>query len=268
MRMLRFLLLLLVLVLGAGAAHAAGRTRLDASYAMYTGGFDVVEIEGHYDFGTHYNFNLTAFTRGILGKLAPWKGILETSGARGKSGVYMPSTHSFLNRWRSKVEVTSFSYDRQGRFVAMQRTDEDGRLQTPEVEPELTKGTVDMLSALGIVLDGFEKTGRCTASVPVFDGRRRFNMKFTDAGATVIKPGRYSIFSGDARMCTVEIVPVAGKWHEKPRGWMSIQEQSRAENKLPRLWIGRPAPDAPAIPVRFEVYTRYGTILMHLTGLK
>ena len=71
---------------------------------------------------------------------------------------------------------------------------------------------------------------------------------------------------GPAVACTVEVKPIAGKWHEKPRGWMSIQEQGREKGTMPTVWFAQMAAGEPAVPVKIRVKTEYGALFMHLTS--
>ncbi len=59
-------------------------------------------------------------------------------------------------------------------------------------------------------------------------------------------------------------MPLAGKWHAKPRGWLSIQEQGRKLGALPTVWLANMEHGAPAVPVRLRVVTDYGTLYMHV----
>jgi hypothetical protein len=268
---MRALLIALLCLFSALPVAAAEKNResFEATYAMYTGGFDVVEIDGFFKrTGTNYEMEMLAFTKGLLGSLAPWKGELVSKGKVTKKGGYTPAHHRFSSWWRSKEERTTFTYDANGTFKSMELIEDDGKKSEGPVDPELTSGTRDMLTALAVMLDHYKKNGNCSVSVPSFDGKRKFNMVFKDNGDAEIKPGRYSIFSGKARTCTIEIVPVAGLWREKARGWMSIQDQGKKGKKLPKLWIAKAADDLPVIPVRFDVFTQYGNIVMHLTGVK
>lgn len=267
---MRALLLALCLFISLPALAAEkNRDSFEVTYAMYTGGFDVVEIDGFFKrTGSAYEMEMLAFTKGLLGSLAPWKGELNSKGKVSKKGDYTPNYHRFSSWWRSKEERTTFLYDASGKFKSMELIEENGTKNTDPVDPELTSGTKDMLTALAVMLDHYKKHGNCSVSVPSFDGKRKFNMVFKDTGDAEIKSGRYSIFAGKARTCTIEIVPVAGLWREKARGWMSVQDQGKKGNKLPKLWIAKPAENLPVIPVRFDVFTNYGSIVMHLTGVK
>jgi hypothetical protein len=84
----------------------------------------------------------------------------------------------------------------------------------------------------------------------------------------MMEANKYNRYNGMAEICEVEIVPVAGKWRDKPRGWMNIQGQAKEKGQLPRLWFGQVEEGFPAIPVRMTIKTNYGTMLMHLQDVK
>lgn len=110
--------------------------------------------------------------------------------------------------------------------------------------------------------------GKCEGRDEIFDGDRRYALVFHPAGEVEMKKSDLNVYVGPATECTIEVKPIAGKWHDKPRGWMSIQEQGRAKGTMPTIWLAKMADDAPAVPVRIRVKTDYGTLFMHLTGYK
>ena len=104
-------------------------------------------------------------------------------------------------------------------------------------------------------------------SQKVLDGKRRFDMVFKSKGDETLESNKYNRFKGRTEICEVEIVPVAGKWREKPRGWMNIQGQAKAQGQLPQMWFGKVRKDMPAVPVRMMIKTDYGTMLLHLKSI-
>ncbi len=64
-------------------------------------------------------------------------------------------------------------------------------------------------------------------------------MTFVAQGTEDLKATKYNVYEGPAEKCTVEVAPAGGKWHEKPRGWLSIQEQGRQHGQLPTVWFAR-----------------------------
>ena len=88
---------------------------------------------------------------------------------------------------------------------------------------------------------------------------------FKEKGTVELKASRWNVYEGSAIECTAEVQPIAGKWHEKPRGWMSIQEQGRERGTIPTVWFAKITEGQPAVPVKVRVKTSYGTLFMHMT---
>ncbi len=107
----------------------------------------------------------------------------------------------------------------------------------------------------------------CEGEADIFDGSRRFTLYFKDRGEVQLEASRYNMYEGAARYCTGEIEPKGGKWHEKPRGWLSIQEQGRKKGTLPSMWMGHVDGLSYAVPVKIMVKTDYGALMMHLVNV-
>lgn len=240
-------------------------------YKVYGGGLPVVSADLIVDTSRkpRYFLQLSAYTHGMLAKLAPWKGTFETKGwYDAKQGVGQPELHASKAQWRDELETKEYRYNKNGSFKEYRVTDDknDGRVK--DVDPALTQGTTDALSATLEVMNTITRTGKCEGAEDVFDGSRRFKQIFTDKGEVELKGNALNLYTGKARECTVEIKPIAGKWHAKPRGWMSIQEQGRAKGTMPTIWFATLAEGQPAVPVKIRVKTGYGTLFMHLTHYK
>jgi hypothetical protein len=246
----------------SGVAHAA--EPLKVTYGIYTGGFHVVDMHGTYTLqDDKYDLQMDMETVGLLGRLAPWAGVIHTNGLN-KGAASTPLVHSFASTWRGDVETTTFSFDKNGRLQSYLLEEGDGTIKNEMPDKEVYQDNpVDMLSALFRTMHG--KT--CESTQPALDGKRRFDMVFTSKGTETRQANRYSIYEGPTEICEVEIVPVAGKWREKPRGWMSLQGQAKEKGQLPRLWFGKVRDDMPPIPVRFFIKTDYGTMVMHLQDI-
>lgn len=238
---------------------------LKVTYGLYAGGFNVVDIDGTYtlDDGT-YTMDMDLETVGVLGRLAPWSGLIRSKGVN-REGQFYPATHSFAGTWRGDTETKRFDFDANGRLASHTEEKSDGRI-SDKMPPEdvYAGGAVDMLTALFRAMNGKS----CEANIPVMDGKRRFDMVFTSKGMDDIKQSKYTIFNGSAEICEIEIIPVAGKWRDKKRGWMSIQDQAKNNGQLPRIWFAKVREDMPPIPVRFQITTDYGSMIMHLIDIK
>jgi len=240
----------------------------DIEYNVYAGGIHALEVNLTNDFTGDkiYNVNMTAKTHGLLGKLAPWKGDFTTKGWKGD--VYKPQEHKSVTTFRDEAESKTYSYSKNGGFKNYVRI-EDGKDKKDKPTSELTNGTTDILSATLNTMRQISFTDKgCAGESEIFDGKRRFKLQFTQIRETVLKKSGYNAYQGPAIECTALVVPIAGRWHEKPRGWASIQEQGRKKGSLPTVWFATVEEGQPAIPVKMRVKTDYGTLFLHLTKYK
>jgi len=257
-------LLFASLVLFPFMAHAANP--LKVKYAIYASGFEVVNIDGTYiktDDG-EFKMDMDLETAGLLGKLAPWSGLLQSNGLD-KGSASTPLHHSFANTWQGETETSLFNFDKNGQLTDYKKIKKDGTVQDtmPDIDV-YDNGAMDMMTALYRTMN----KASCEGSELAMDGKRKFNMVFKSNATGMITPTKYTSFNGPVEVCTVEIEPVSGKWRDKKRGWMSIQEQAKSKGQLPRIWFGKVRDDYPAIPVRFQIKTDYGVMIMHLTESK
>lgn len=237
-------------------------------YDVYAGGFHVVESDLTVDLAKKdkYLLRLGAHTRGFLAKLAPWQGVFETRGwYDAKKDFPQPSLHFSDTVWKDERELTEFEYNKDGSFKEYRVTNNEKKKDKP-YEPELSHDTTDVLSSTLKVMNHIAQTGKCEGSDEIFDGERRYRLIFANSKEVRLERTDYNVYAGPATECTVEVKPMAGKWHKKPRGWMSIQEQGREKGTMPTIWFARMAKGEPAVPVKIRVKTQYGALFMHLTG--
>lgn len=239
-------------------------------YDVYAGGIHALQsnLEINFSEKGRYSTTLTAKTYGLLGRLAPWQGTFESHGWRGdviKGRPNKPELHKSTATWRGEDEIKEYSYKKDGSFNEYRITDDKYDGAPKEVDPELTQGTTDILTSTLNTMQLIAAGNDCEGTSEIFDGKRRFKMVFRQKDEVELKASKWNAYAGPAIQCTVEVQPVAGKWYEKPRGWMSIQEQGRARGTMPTVWFARINEDKPAIPVKVRVKTSYGTLFMHMT---
>ncbi len=235
-------------------------------YDVYAGGIHALQANLDIDFSKkkRYSLSLDAKTYGLLGRLAPWEGKFESHGWAGK--VNRPQLHQSTATWRDEKEIKKYKYNKNGSFKAYSIKDDSNDGSPKKVDKELTDGTSDALSATLNTMQGIAAGNNCEGETDVFDGKRRYVLIFKHKKDVVLKSSRWNVYSGPAMECSVEIKPGAGKWHEKPRGWLSIQEQGRERGKMPTIWFAQMIEGQPAVPVKVRVKTSYGTLFMHMTG--
>ncbi len=260
----------LLLSFSFSAGHAASPAKQTLVYEVYAGGIHALQATVRINTGqkARYGIVMDAKTRGFLASLVPWEGRFESHGWEEKNGRFAPELHQSTTHYDDEHEIKEYRYNRKGDFLGLKTTNNKSR-ETEDKnarDPALTKDTTDTLSA---ALEVFNTVGNgepCEGASDVFDGSRRFTQVFRDHGTENLTPTKYNIFKGDASVCTVEVVPGAGKWHKKPRGWMSIQEQGRAAGTMPTIWLANLHANGPAVPVKIRVKTDYGTLFMHLAS--
>lgn len=257
-----------LLLSGWGVPASAGT--VDASYRIYVGGVEVLEAEATLAVSDdRYEIAILARTGGFIGRMFSWESKSQSVGAVGREGL-SPLRHTQVSTFREKPRSVTLTYDRQGAVTAqvLPPPEEDDREPVPAA---LLQSTFDPLSA---VLNALVAVGRgegCTRTMPVFDGRRRYDMMLYDAGQRQVARSRYSIYSGQAQECRITYRPVAG-YNRRPSGpsWLrdSGQRDGIIADRPPvDLWVAQVVPDGPPLPVRVETDSAFGSVVIHLTAI-
>jgi len=124
------------------------------------------------------------------------------------------------------------------------------------VAPAVATGTVDNLTAYFRLERQLARTGSCTLVVPVFDGRHRYDLTFTDAGKTALSPAGGQRFEGNTIACRME------------RRNLGVPDAERDEGaRGGTIWYARLLPGELLVPVRMEMETQLGTVDGYLAEL-
>ncbi len=236
-------------------------------FEVYTGGINAVSAELAVDEREkgRYRIIFGAKTRGFLGSLVPWKGTFESKGWVMSNGMRIPELHESIATWKKETEVKTYNYTKKGGLQNIEVKYTTKKPKTLIPDKELIKNTTDVLSATLMMMGHIARGGDCAGSFDIFDGKRRFEMAYKHKRYVMIKPTRYNAYSGPAVECEVEVKPEGGRWHKKPRGWLSIQEQGRKRGMMPTVWFAVIDGHDVAVPVRVRVKTAYGTLFMHMS---
>ena len=186
-------------------------------------------------------------------------------------------------RYRAESEGTTkdaMASPRRFQGVSGQDGDDDGKTVTliyrdgaaPEVDfvpahetpsdplpADMTMATVDPPSAMVTLMETLGTTGRCDATVKVFDGKRRYNLISRHAREIELKPTRYAPFSGPAVECRVGIERIAGF------------RQGRFAKRYPdeiTIYLASVIDRVPPVPVRLHAKNMFGSLRMHLVALR
>lgn len=201
---------------------------------------------------------------GVIGGLLPWAGVYTTRGLR--NGLTLtPENHKKQSQWREDKDQDSFVYSK-GVLVSLKRINGEKKPAVEEnvaLDPALHKGAVDLLTGALYPLMHVNAGKSCDGSVTVFDGKRRYDLKFTKKGKETLVASKYNIFSGEALVCQIEMIPLAG-FKGKKRGYYKIQEEGRAQGQLPKIWLGKLWADGPYVPIKILLKSEYGAMLVHV----
>jgi hypothetical protein len=101
--------------------------------------------------------------------------------------------------------------------------------------------------------------GACAQRVPVFDGRRRYDLLFSDLGARELTPSDYSLYAGPAQLCRIRQERIGGFE-------VNADDKDRADEGT--VWIAAVLPDTLPIPVRIEFQSSWGRSILHLVEIR
>ncbi len=248
------------LLFGAVLA-SAGTARsepLSATYEVYFGGFHVLDAVAVWDrIPGGYRIAGEAETQGMIGWLHPWKGVTESQG-RIAAGKVIPQSHQNRGTSEAGERIVALNYNPQGDIAeALVQPERDWEEHHP-LPSDAGVGTLDPLSVIAGMSELLESDGTCEGSFPVFDGRRRYDVFISDAGAAKLEATDYSVFAGEARACRLDYQLLGGHRIERNKYAATARERI--------IWIAQPQEGAPLIPVRLQIETAYGTVMGHLTG--
>jgi hypothetical protein len=142
----------------------------------------------------------------------------------------------------------------------------NGNVTPPPKEPltpidaRQLPGTVDNLTAYLLLERQLAKGGSCALKVPVFDGRHRYDLEFSDAGRQVLSPVSGQNFSGPTQACNMVRRQIGGFYVDK-----SHEEGAQSGT----IWYApQLLPGDLAVPVRMKMDTEIGGVEIFLSQLR
>lgn len=231
---------------------------VDLSYSIYVGGFQVAALKIDMDLATaNYDIAAKVETTGLVGRMFPWWMQAYSRGQIVSAGV-MPISAGQKNNWRGRERFIDMKFDggvaRIDRIVPKPETDD--RDKVPEA---MRTGVLDLASAIVSIIRKMDSAQPCTADVPVFDGRRRYDLVSTPDGSDELKPSGYTPFVGETVNCIVSVRKKAGFKKNDDSGWND-------KGRRARVWMGKAFDDVPPVPVRLTLNTPLGALIAHLSA--
>ncbi len=255
-----------LLCLVATGPDRAKAMPVTATYRVHVGGVSVLDLTTVLEMGDQsYRVEVTARTDGFIARLFPWQTVSRSDGTVAVDRL-RPLHHSQISVFRDKPRSVTLSYDPQGEVTALVLPAPKDDDRDP-VSDELRRASYDPLSGFLVMLQTAAHGNGCTANLPIFDGRRRYDMIFTDVGQRLVSASRYSVFAGSARQCRVSYRPVAGYNRSASNGGFWQRDGAHGERPPIDLWLASIVPGLPPLPVRMESYSDFGAVVVHLTGV-
>lgn len=256
------------LMLTTGAVQADLEPRpgdLQLVYSIYLGGVRVLDAQAHLGYEPEqYRIGVKAQTDGFLGQVANWRADVASYGSLAPGGLPRPELYRSISAWRDRPRNTTVEYGTDGApnvTIAEPPPTED-REPVPD---NLKPGTVDPMTAVVVALHAAAEGRGCGGTVPVYDGRQRFDLVWATKGQETLAPSDLSAFSGQAIACTLDYEPVAGRWRQDRQRRDRDDEGRRQRDTNVTIWLGEAGDGRPPVPVRLEADTNLGKLVVHLS---
>ena len=200
-----------------------------------------------------YEVSGEGVTSGPLDWLFDWRGRASTVG-RLSGTVFQPELHAQHGTWRGEQRLAEVRYEADRPIVhnVVPPPDPEETTQVPE---ESIPGTIDPFSAALTALKQFAATGTCRGTLPIFDGRRRYDMLLEDAGQTVLQSDRPWDYSGHAYGCKLKSRRIGGFFRDPD---VRLTEDGEDSERV--VWLAELAPGVWR-PVRIEIDAPLGKIV-------
>lgn len=234
---------------------------LEATYEVYSGGFQALTLQLRFEGeGEAYAARFHARSDGFLSNFFTFRLDSEAEGRRTENGL-RPARFRTEARWSDNdPRSVTLTYGADGSIAAevVPPPQEDERASVPE---DARAGTIDPISAVVQLIEQTARTGQCTGTARVFDGRRRLDLAATGRGADELPRTDYALYAGPATVCAVELTPVTGFWDGEER-------RERYPEEL-RVFLAEVVEGRPPLPVRLEMdIVARGAVRAHLTDLR
>ena len=204
-------------------------------------------------------------TRGLLGQFWTWRNRLTSEGRMSAvppmSGQLAPIAFTNVSEWRGTSRRITVHFAGYGSYAVERHPSDDNRDEDDGALPDsLPLGTLDPVSAAVSALSDSAQDARCERHLPVFDGKRRYDLTVHEGEGTVkLDPSHFSAYAGVALSCRISIKRISGftarrsarYWDDDGGSW-------------PTIWAAQLEPDMPLVPVRFLASINIGTMVVHL----
>lgn len=252
-----FLGSLLILVLWLPRPAGAGEA-LSLGYDVYLGGLHILAFDMDIALNhSEYSISTAGATKGVVGLFYEWSARFDANGRLGREG-FRPALYDAVTKRKGETKSRRLLFGGDGEYSVERGS--SGKKKRNNLPPVLPRDTVDPLTAVLEVTHTLVEDGACARTIPVFDGKRRYDLLLKHVGPATVEPSHLSIFKGPAVRCRFTIERISG--FKKKRRHYSYWEES-GESPV-TVWVAPLAAGAPSMPVRFEGDLKLGALIIHL----
>jgi hypothetical protein len=238
-------------VLAVARSAPAQDFTVDLGYEVRYGPLRVLSMELESAVaGDRYRATTAFKTEGLIDHFFSWRAESESHGRR-EGSVFQPEWHRASGTYRGERRTVEIDYRHDGAVDAhvTPPPEDDAREGVPEA---LQRETVDPLTASLLTVET-----KCRGRLPVFDGRRRYDLRLEELAPATVPASRGALYTGSARRCRATVEALAGLWRDDPR--------KTGKPTILDLWIASPGDRLPTVPVYIEVTGARGSLAVVLT---
>ena len=205
----RGLVACLVAAMLAAAEHAgAASSAVKLHYTAELLGIDALEFSvAVQEVNDRYRIQVAGMTEGMVDWLVGWRSFTTVDGAL-RGTETRPEDYHAINLFRGRRSIVSMRYTPDGSVEAT--ADPPPGDDRDPVSEEQRRSSVDTLTA-GLVLGRLLASGQpCTGRIPIFDGRRRYDLVMEDGGQAPVKLPKALPAVGAGHACWFRIHRIAG----------------------------------------------------------
>ena len=247
----------------AGTPVRAAPETLDVAYDLYLGGFQLGKAEMTADVdAASYSAHSTMRTAGVADALFKSRYVVHSSGIIDGGRVTPLSYDSEFRGRKKKYQLVKLAYEGLDPGPTWSDPEYGDRLTLWPVSPGEKRGTVDPLSAILFILLGssVEEDAPCGGVVPIFDGRRRYNLELSHLGEESITVRRGKVHKGPALHCDMQYRRIAG--------FKGGQDDDALPIPPLKAWIARRHGGRYLVPVRVTAETPFGDVVLILNRFR
>ena len=226
-------------------------------YNVSWGNISLAKSQLDYEFGKDdVRITASVASKGIIAFFRGFKSRSIAELVRNDTG-WAPKKLSMERISGSKVVKSNVIWDDAATIVYENRMPELDLTEVYPLDDQMRLNVIDPYSAVFRLLEQIEKTGDCTSSYEIYDGRRRSRIYFETIGKTVLEQDRPGVFTGSAIVCDVRFDPIGG--HRINSKWRSKKD----EKGRVKMFFASPR-QGQIMPVRIEVRSWIGKIIGRL----